>query len=117
MASAPAVTNSRNAARNTQATNRCAPGVSPKFTFGFADLKTRLGDAMCEPLTCEFADPNGTGDVHQQTTRGLAFWRKGTNTPTFTNGSQHWGSTPRGWVEWTGSSVDPPTASAPLGAG
>ncbi len=91
--------------------------MSPKFTFGFADLKTRLGDAMCEPLTCEFADPNGTGDVHQQTTRGLAFWPKGTNTPTFTNGSQHWGSTPRGWVEWTGSSVDPPTASAPLGAG
>jgi hypothetical protein len=89
--------------------NRCAHGVAPRFSLGFADLKARLGDAMGEPLTCEFADPNGTGDVHQQTTKGLAFWRKGTHTPTFTNGAQHRGNTPRGWVEWTGTSVDPPT--------
>ena len=52
---------------------------------------------------------SGTGDMHQQTTKGLAFWRKGTNTATFTNGSEHWGNTPRGWVEWSGTSVDPPT--------
>jgi hypothetical protein len=64
-------------------------------------------------LTCEFADPTGSGDVHQQTTRGLAFWRKGTNTPTFTDGSNHWGKTPQGWVEWTGISVDPPTGYSP----
>jgi len=88
--------------------NHCGAGVTPRFTFGFADLKARLGDAMGEPLTCEFADPNGTGDVHQQTTRGLAFWRKDTNTPTFTNGSEHWGRTPAGWVEWSGTSIDPP---------
>ncbi|HYW88750.1 MAG TPA: hypothetical protein VFB50_13325, partial [Chloroflexota bacterium] len=89
---------------------RCAPGVSPRFVLGFAELKTRLGDTMGEPLTCEFADPSGSGDMHQLTTSGLAFWRKSTNTPTFTNGSQHWGRTATGWVEWTGTSTDPPTA-------
>jgi hypothetical protein len=98
------------AAQPVQTGNRCAIGSVPGFTFGFATLKARLGDAMGEPVTCEFADPNGTGDVHQQTTKGLAFWRKGTNTPTFTNGSQHWGYTPAGWVEWNGTSIDPPTA-------
>jgi hypothetical protein len=70
---------------------RCAPGVSPRFALGFAD-------------------PNGSGDMHQLTTSGLAFWRESTNMPTFTNGSQHWGRTAAGWVEWTGTSIDPPTA-------
>lgn len=92
----------------TQSATRCAFGTSPRFVFGFADLKTRLGDAMGTPLTCEFPDPNGTGDVHQRTTKGLALWRKGTNTPTFTNGYEHWGKTPTGWVYWLGESIDPP---------
>jgi hypothetical protein len=111
-AASPVVAAAPAPARPAQAVplgNHCGVGVAPRFTFGFADLKARLGDAMGEPLTCEFADPNGTGDVHQQTTRGLAFWRKGTNTPTFTNGSEHWGRTPAGWVEWSGTSIDPPT--------
>ena len=69
------------------ATTHCPPGQSPHFVFGFAELRSRLGDWMGTALTCEFADPRGTGDVHQQTTKGLAFWRKSTNTPTFTNGS------------------------------
>src|SRR5262249_36337290 len=55
----------------------------------------------------EFADPNGTGDVHQTTTTGLAFWRKSTNTPTFTNGWEHWAHSSRGWLCWTGQSIDP----------
>jgi hypothetical protein len=112
VAVAPAPTPPRNGrpAPPVPSANHCGVGVVPAFTLGFATLKARLGDAMGEPLTCEFADPNGTGDVHQQTTRGLAFWRKGTNTPTFTNGSDHWGYTPAGWVEWKGTSVDPPTA-------
>lgn len=88
--------------------NGCAAGISPRFSHGFADLKAHLGNAMGDPLTCEFPDPNGTGDVHQQTTRGLAFWRKSTNTPTFTNGSEHWGKTATGWVYWLGESIDPP---------
>jgi len=90
--------------------SRCAAGTTPQFTLGFADLKTRLGDTMGEPLTCEFADPNGSGDMHQLTSKGLAFWRKSTNTPTFTNGSEHWGRTATGWVEWSSASIDPPTA-------
>jgi len=92
----------------------CQTGEAPHFTFGFAALKTQLGDDMGDALTCEFSDPNGTGDVHQRTTKGLAFWRKSTNTPTFTNGFDHWAETPGGWVTWTGASVDPPaSAQAP----
>src|SRR5205814_6748572 len=95
-----------------QTAQGCQAGEAPHFTFGFADLKAQVGDAMGEPITCEFSDPSGTGDVHQRTTTGLAFWRKSTNTPTFTNGSEHWAQTPAGWVTWTGTSVDPPAAQA-----
>lgn len=91
----------------------CSPGRVPQFVFGFADLRTMLGDVMGQPATCEFPDPNGTGDVHQRTTSGLAFWRKDTNTPTFTNGSEHWASTPAGWVYWTGTSIDPVADAQP----
>lgn len=93
--------------------DRCAAGQAPGFVFGFADLHTRLGEQMGQAVSCEFADPKGTGDVHQQTTRGLAFWRKSTNTPTFTNGDDHWAVTSGGFVHWTGSSIDPPVVAAP----
>jgi len=82
--------------------DRCSAGQSPHFTFGFANLQTALGDQMGGAITCEFADPNGTGDVHQQTTKGLAFWRKRSNTPTFTNGYDHWALTTAGLVHWIG---------------
>jgi hypothetical protein len=97
-----------------QTAEGCQPGEAPHFTFGFAQLKAQIGDSMGDPVTCEFSDPGGTGDVHQRTTTGLAFWRKSTNTPTFTNGFDHWAQTPQGWVTWSGASVDPPlAASAP----
>ena len=100
-----------------QSAEGCQPGETPHFTFGFADLKTQIGDAMGDAVTCEFSDPNGTGDVHQRTTAGLAFWRKSTNTPTFTDGFDHWANTPSGWVTWTGASVDPPgTSGSPVAA-
>jgi Peptidase family M23 len=115
VASAPAPTpapasrgNSRTA---TPAIKGCGPGVKPTFSFGFADLKAQLGDAMGDPISCEFADPAGSGDIQQQTSKGLAFWRRSTNTPTFTNGNDHWGHTPGGWVQWVGPSVDPPIAA------
>ena len=95
-----------------QSSTFCPAGQSPHFEAGFADLKARIGDAMGDPLTCEYPDPNGTGDIHQDTTTGLAFWRKSTNTPTFTDGFNHWGHTAQGWATWTGSSVDPPTEQA-----
>jgi hypothetical protein len=92
------------------AINRCGSGQTPVFSLGFASLKAHLGDLVGDPTTCEFADPSGSGDMLQQTTLGLAFWRKSSNTPTFTNGSVHWALTPAGVVQWTGSSIDPPTA-------
>src|SRR3569833_3850493 len=95
---------------NAQPTG-CGPGQAPHYVFGFADLKAMLGDAMGDPVTCEYPDPNGTGDVHQETSKGLAFWRKSTNTPTFTNGDQHWAHTTSRWVTWIGTSIDP-TADA-----
>lgn len=57
----------------------CEPGKPPRFVFGFAELRAQIGDGMGEPLSCEFPDPSGTGDIQQRTTTGLAFWRKSTN--------------------------------------
>ncbi len=62
---------------------------------------------MGTPVECEHTNPVN-GDSLQQTTTGLAFYRKSTNTPTFTNGSEHWALTPTGTVYWTGGSIDPP---------
>ncbi len=78
-------------------------------------MGTFLGEMIGTPVTCEFADPSGSGDVLQQTSSGLAFWRKATNTLTFTDGNRHWALTSGGWVQWTGPSVDPPTAGGPAG--
>jgi len=93
----------------------CRPGEVPAFTFGFAALKAQLGPIMGAPVEC--AHPNtANGDVLQQTTTGLSFWRKSSNTSTFTDGYNHWGLTPSGLVSWTGDSIDPPTmfvAAAP----
>jgi hypothetical protein len=91
-----------------QSARGCAVGQAPSYVFGFADLHAWLGDSMGEPTTCEYADPNGTGDTEQNTTAGLAFWRKSTNTPTFTNGWDHWARTPQGQLTWAGASIDPP---------
>lgn len=96
---------------SAQSANQCSPGQSPHYVFGFAQLHDQLGDWMGTALTCEFPDPNGTGDVHQRTSEGLAFWRKSTNTPTFTNGSEHWALSARGFVYWQGSSIDPPVSA------
>jgi hypothetical protein len=68
---------------------------------------------MGSPTTCEYADPSGTGDVEQKTSTGLAFWRKFTNTPTFTDGWNHWALTDGGVVTWTGSGIDPPGVASP----
>jgi hypothetical protein len=99
----------------------CGPGSSPQFSHGFAALKNALGDLMGEPIECEHND-GGSGDILQQTTTGLAFWRKSTNTPTFTDGYRHWAITTRGLVAWEGSSIDPPATargagSSPQGSG
>src|SRR5262249_13233456 len=62
----------------------CPPDATPEVTLGFAILRTAVGDAMGAPMDCEHPDQNG--DVLQDTTTGLAFYRVSTNTPTFTDG-------------------------------
>jgi len=98
------------ASASAQGAPFCRPGEVPAFTFGFAALKAELGPIMGDPIEC--AHPNdANGDVLQNTTSGLSFWRKSTNTPTFTDGYRHWGLTPGGLVAWTGDSIDPPATS------
>jgi hypothetical protein len=81
---------------------------APQFLLGFAALKGKLGSAMGDAVECEYADPLGTGDTEQRSTGGLAFFRKSTNTPTFTDGFNHWALAPQGLLTWTGNPIDPP---------
>ncbi len=90
----------------------CAPGETPQFRFGFAFLSSRLGQTMGEPIECEHGNPEN-GDTLQKTTTGLAFYRSYTNTPTFTDGWNHWAWTSSGLVYWAGSSPDPPGVIVP----
>jgi hypothetical protein len=89
----------------------------PVFRNGFLALYEQLGpNIMGLAYTCEFPDPRGTGDTLQWTFRGLAFWRKSTNTPTFTDGNTHWALqavAPTGIVWWNGTSIDPPANANP----
>jgi len=89
----------------------CQPGQIPRFLFGFATLKAQLGTIMGEPTECEHPN-SANGDTLQKTTTGLAFYRKATNTPTFTDGWRHWGMTAAGIVRWEGDAVDPPNPRA-----
>jgi len=99
---------------SAQGASFCRPSESPHFQFGFQALSAALSDTMGSPIECEH--PNATnGDTLQRTTTGLAFYRKSTNTPTFTNGFDHWGLMAGGLAHWMGASIDPPSAgtSAP----
>ncbi len=95
-----------------RAADYCGSGETPQFRFGFAHLKSLLGPTMGEPLECEHGNPEN-GDTLQQTTTGLSFYRKSTNTPTFTDGWTHWAWTADGLVTWTGDSIDPPGSATP----
>ena len=93
----------------------CAPGQEPVYVFGFKALHDILGEQIGDPLECEHTEAS-TGDAHQQTSKGLSFYREITNTPTFTNGWDHWALTAQGLVYWTGSSIDPPGTKIPTSA-
>ena len=69
----------------------CRTGEAPYFALGFAAL-AQSGVPMGSSLECEHANP-ANGDTLQKTSTGLAFYRKSTNTPTFTDGYNHWGLT------------------------
>jgi hypothetical protein len=88
----------------------CAPGQTPAFEFGFALLAFELGPIMGEPLECQYSDEE-TGDTLQRTTRGLAYYRQGTNVAAFTNGWERWALGPEGLVYWQGEDVDPPASA------
>lgn len=96
----------------TSAAPHCASDQDPQFLFGFAHLKTLLGEKMGDPSECEHANPEN-GDTLQQTTTGLSFYRKSTNIPTFTNSFDHWGWTTSGLVSWTGDAIDAPGYEPP----
>lgn len=100
---------------SAQSAPYCQSGQAPTFVLGFATLKRQLADVMGEPIECEHANPEN-GDALQQTTTGLAFYRRATNTPTFTNGFDHWGLTDAGLVYWTGDAIDPPGVTPPASA-
>jgi len=84
----------------------CMPG-SPRFVQGFAELKRQVGAAMGDPLQCEHTDST-SGDIVQESSTGLAYYRRGTNVAAFTDGWRHWAVTARGLVTWEGASPDAP---------
>jgi hypothetical protein len=92
----------------------CGAREWPHFAFGFAGLQAQLGVVMGGPTECEHADAI-SGDTLQSTTTGLAFYRKSTNTPTFTDGFNHWALTAAGLVAWSGESIDPPERASIAG--
>ncbi len=91
----------------------CGAGQDAEFVLGFAFMKSQLGATMGDPIECEHANP-ANGDTLQQTTTGLAFYRKSTNTPTFTDGWNHWAWTADGLVTRTGARIDPPGVYPPF---
>ncbi len=82
------------------------------YTYGFAHLKTYLGYTMGDLIECIHSNPDN-GDILQQTTTGLSFYRLSTNTPTFTDDWKHWAWTSEGLVYWIGDAIDPPALSSP----
>lgn len=82
----------------------CPPGQQPRFSYGFAFLKTQLGPIMGEPLECEHYDAEG--NARQKTTTGQAFYLQKNNTPMFTAGNRHWAWTLAGLQQWTDNEAE-----------
>jgi iron complex transport system substrate-binding protein len=76
----------------------CAADEMPAFTFGFQALSDVLATRMGQPTECAHADV-ASGDIYQQTTKGLAIYRRAANVPTFVSGSSHWSLTSDGLIE------------------
>src|SRR5215831_14462709 len=93
----------------------CQPD-RPAFYYGFADLRTSLGNIMDSPVECEHSI-HVNGDTRQRTTTGYAYYRTDANVPAFTDGWDHWALTEDGLVYWTGDVVDPPTSQVDARSG
>jgi hypothetical protein len=62
--------------------------------------------------SARFLHPNpDNGNALQQTSTGLAYYRKATNSPTFTDGWRHWALTAGGLAYWEGESAEPPAGT------
>lgn len=72
---------------SASAHERC-DGANLKFAEEFAELKSRLGETMGEPLDCHEHAANG--DIIQHTSTGKVFVRPSVGIPTFTDGWRHW---------------------------
>ena len=81
--------------------------AAPRFEHGAAALKAAIGVDMGEPVECERVI-DAAGNSEQKTTKGLAYYRAGSNTPAFTNGFDHWALTAAGVVHWLGDELEPP---------
>lgn len=90
------------------ANSYCNPDQAPVFSLGFADLKAYVGDPMGDPVTCEYGDPNGSGDVYQDTTTGSTVFRAATADSIFTADDNHWAMTIDGPLSWSGPDTNPP---------
>jgi hypothetical protein len=91
----------------------CQPGETPHLGQGFVALASALGPLVGEPIECEHAD-GVMGDVLQHTSTGLFYWRKTTNTPTFSDGTLRRALKGTQVVTWIGNSLDPPSAEGAL---
>jgi len=69
----------------------------PAFSFGFAVLSETLGTSMGEPTECAHAEV-ASGDTYQQTTKGMAIYRRAENAPAFVSVMRRWTLTAEGLV-------------------
>jgi hypothetical protein len=89
----------------------CASEQVPRFILGFARLKQRLGQTMGEALECEHPNP-ANGDTLQQTTTGLAVFRRASGELQFTDGWRHWALTGNNLIIWDGQDQAPAEQTA-----
>ncbi len=75
----------------------CDPGQTPAFNFGFGALSEALGTEMGDPTECAHTEV-ASGDAYQQTTKGLAIYRRASNTPSFRSDVALWELTGDGVV-------------------
>ncbi|MGE3269341.1 MAG: L,D-transpeptidase [Chloroflexota bacterium] len=93
-----------------QAAPFCAQGQAPQLGEQFSELQAWVGDRIGAPLECPHVDA-GSGDTHQQTANGLAYFQPDSQTAVFTDGWRHWALVDGRQVTWAGQSPTPPVTA------
>jgi PH (Pleckstrin Homology) domain-containing protein len=88
----------------------CNGEAAPTLDQAFAGLATLLADRAGTPKECSHTE-QASGDLQQATSGGLFYLRKSTNTPTFTDGADHWALRGTQSLHWTTSEADPPSSA------